>query len=168
MKRAAAIIGPTPSFVRWTILQPCPFRQIDDSHPYEAFRQLRNLREVSLGLIETGFSKDSAFTPHKTKRLKKHEDFRLTKFWRFLELRTKLKTLVGSVQQTPPSTGRSMHQKPNGPVVMAGCDRNRIQSTWLTSSIQSPLTISSACHRQSKTGSGSGKMNDGKKINWRF
>ena len=52
MKRAAAIIGPTPSFVRWTILQPCPFRQIDDSHPYEAFRQLRNLREVSLGLIE--------------------------------------------------------------------------------------------------------------------
>ena len=58
MKRAAAIIGPTPSFVRWTILQPCPFRQIDDNNqPYDAFRQLRNLREVSLGLIENRIQK---------------------------------------------------------------------------------------------------------------
>ena len=53
MKRAAAIIGPTPSFVRWTIRHDCKFRQLDETNqPYEAFRQLRNLREVSLGRIE--------------------------------------------------------------------------------------------------------------------
>ena len=53
MKRAAAIIGPTPSFVRWSIAYDCKFRQLDGQSPtYQAFRQLRHLREVSLARIE--------------------------------------------------------------------------------------------------------------------
>ncbi len=53
MKRAAALIGPTPSFVRWAIRQDCPFRQIEtDDLPYQTFRQLRGLRETSIGYLE--------------------------------------------------------------------------------------------------------------------
>ena len=53
MKRSVAILGPTPSFVRWAIEQPCPLRDIDvENLPDQSFRQLRNLREFSIGLIE--------------------------------------------------------------------------------------------------------------------
>ena len=53
MKRAAAIIGPTPAFVRWAILQACPFRiPVEDDVPHQVFRQLRSIREVSSGLTE--------------------------------------------------------------------------------------------------------------------
>ena len=48
MKRAAAIIGPTPSFVRWALRYNCDFRQLDcDNLPYDTFRQLRSIRELS-------------------------------------------------------------------------------------------------------------------------
>ena len=48
MKRAAAIIGPTPPFVRWAIKHPCSFRDLEtDDLTYQTFRQLRALREVS-------------------------------------------------------------------------------------------------------------------------
>ena len=50
MKRAAAIIGPTSSFVRWAVRHECPFRQIDcDNLPFDTFRQLRSIRELSAG-----------------------------------------------------------------------------------------------------------------------
>lgn len=50
MKRSVAIIGPTPQFVRWAILKDCPLRQIDPGNlPDSTFRQLRGLRELSLG-----------------------------------------------------------------------------------------------------------------------
>ena len=53
MKRAAAIVGPTPSFVRWAIRKDCRLRQLsDDDLPYQTFRQLRSIRELSLGLVE--------------------------------------------------------------------------------------------------------------------
>ena len=53
MKRAAAIIGPTASFVRWAIIHQCQFRQPVEREPaYQVFRQLRSLREVSLARHE--------------------------------------------------------------------------------------------------------------------
>ena len=53
MKRTAAFVGPTPSFVRWAIRQDCPYRQIEtDDLPYQTFVQLRGLREVSIGYLE--------------------------------------------------------------------------------------------------------------------
>ena len=53
MKRAAAIIGPTPSFVRWAIRKECSFRQTECKNlPYDTFRQLRSIRELSLGYQE--------------------------------------------------------------------------------------------------------------------
>ena len=56
MKRSAAILGPTPSFVRWAISIDCPLRDTDGQAlpdralPDRAFRELRGLRELSLGL----------------------------------------------------------------------------------------------------------------------
>lgn len=53
MKRSVAILGPTPSFVRWAIRIPCALRQIDvDNLPDATFRQLRSLRELSLARSE--------------------------------------------------------------------------------------------------------------------
>ncbi len=53
MKRSAAIIGPTPQFVRWAIAQPCSLREIDlDNLPESTFRQLRGIRALSEGLKE--------------------------------------------------------------------------------------------------------------------
>ena len=53
MRRAAAIIGPTASFVRWSIDFECRFRQPADQEPtYQTFRQLRSLREVSVAELE--------------------------------------------------------------------------------------------------------------------
>lgn len=53
MKRSVAILGPTPQFVRWAIVQKCPLKEPDGPDlPAEAFRQLRGLREYSIGLIE--------------------------------------------------------------------------------------------------------------------
>ncbi|MCH2183080.1 MAG: hypothetical protein MK108_13850 [Mariniblastus sp.] len=51
MKRSAAILGPTPSFVRWAIRIECPLRDTDEQDlPDRAFRELRGLRELSHGL----------------------------------------------------------------------------------------------------------------------
>lgn len=53
MKRSVAIIGPTPGFLRWAIWQPCPLRELDDLPlPDTTFRQLRGVREISVGRIE--------------------------------------------------------------------------------------------------------------------
>ena len=53
MNRSVAIIGPTPSFLRWAIRQPCPLREfVDGNLPAATFRQLRGLRELSVAKIE--------------------------------------------------------------------------------------------------------------------
>lgn len=53
MKRSVAILGPTPQFVRWAMEHTCPLRETDvDNLPDSTFRQLRGLRELSIGLIE--------------------------------------------------------------------------------------------------------------------
>ena len=53
MKRTAAIIGPTPPFLRWTIVVPCPFRDPDAKNATDAaFRELRSLRAIAVGEIE--------------------------------------------------------------------------------------------------------------------
>lgn len=50
MKRTAAVLGPTPPFLRWAIGQACPLRDVDvDNLADQTFRQLRNLRELSNG-----------------------------------------------------------------------------------------------------------------------
>lgn len=50
MKRSAAIIGPTPQFVRWAIAHPCPLRELDlEALPETTFRQLRAARALSDG-----------------------------------------------------------------------------------------------------------------------
>ena len=54
MKRSVAILGPTPSFVRWAIRHDCPLRQQDTQNlPDATFRQLRGLRELSVGVVES-------------------------------------------------------------------------------------------------------------------
>ena len=53
MKRAVAIFGPTPGFLRWAIWQPCPLRELDAAKlPTTTFRQLRSIREVSVARFE--------------------------------------------------------------------------------------------------------------------
>lgn len=59
-KRSVAILGPTPSFVRWAIAYPCPLREIYPARlPETTFRQLRGIRELSLaqreGRVHAGF-----------------------------------------------------------------------------------------------------------------
>ncbi len=62
MKRSVAIVGPTPSFVRWAIRHACPLRQIDvENLPDATFRQLRNLRELSVARIEQRVFKGICF-----------------------------------------------------------------------------------------------------------
>ena len=53
MKRSIAVLGHTPQFVRWAIAQPCPLRTVsEDNLPDVSFRQLRSLREYSVGRSE--------------------------------------------------------------------------------------------------------------------
>ena len=53
MKRSAAILGPTPPFVRWAIRFDCPLRELSEENlPDVTFRQLRGLRELSHGIRE--------------------------------------------------------------------------------------------------------------------
>ena len=53
MKRSVAIVGPTPMFVRWAILNPCQLREIYPQRlPESSFRQLRAWREISLAAME--------------------------------------------------------------------------------------------------------------------
>lgn len=53
MKRSAAILGPTPPFLRWTIAAPCPFRNLEAKNQTNAaFRELRSLRAIAVGEIE--------------------------------------------------------------------------------------------------------------------
>lgn len=53
MKRSAAIVGPTPPFVRWAIRFDCPYRENENGRiAWQTFRQLRSLREVSNGRLD--------------------------------------------------------------------------------------------------------------------
>lgn len=64
MKRAAAILGPTPPFIRWAIEAPCPFLRMPPaiasrSPAQTRWRQLRSLKEVararSEGRVHSGY-----------------------------------------------------------------------------------------------------------------
>lgn len=62
MRRAAAIIGPTPAFVRWAIKHPCQLREIDEERlPATTFRQLRSIYELDLARRENRIFKEVAF-----------------------------------------------------------------------------------------------------------
>ena len=62
MRRAAAIIGPTPAFVRWAIKHPCQLREIDEERlPATTFRQLRSIHELDLARRENRIFKEVAF-----------------------------------------------------------------------------------------------------------
>ena len=64
MKRNAAIIGPTPAFLRWAINLPCPLREIEsDNLPSSTFRQLRSLSEWSTASREGRVMDGVAFHP---------------------------------------------------------------------------------------------------------
>lgn len=58
MKRAAAILGATPPFIRWAIEAACPFLRLESPaaasrNPAQSrWRQLRGLKEVSLGIAQ--------------------------------------------------------------------------------------------------------------------
>ena len=48
MKRFAAIVGPTPEFIRWTIEKNCPLRENDDAQsPGKCQTRLRPIREIA-------------------------------------------------------------------------------------------------------------------------
>ncbi|HMP78603.1 MAG TPA: hypothetical protein PKD54_04070 [Pirellulaceae bacterium] len=48
MKRIAAIVGPTPPHIRWSLLQSCRLRPaVRNDQPDSVFRQLRSLHELS-------------------------------------------------------------------------------------------------------------------------
>ena len=54
MKRSVAVLGHTPQFVRWAIAHPCPLRATSEENlPDVSFRQLRSLREYSVGRSES-------------------------------------------------------------------------------------------------------------------
>jgi hypothetical protein len=53
MKRTAAVLGPTPPFVRWAIQKDCALRDLDvENLADQTFRQLRNVRALSIGYRE--------------------------------------------------------------------------------------------------------------------
>lgn len=53
MKRSAAILGPTPAFLSWTIVATCPFRDPEAKKPINAaFQELRSLRAVAVGEVQ--------------------------------------------------------------------------------------------------------------------
>ena len=67
MKRTAAVIGPTPQFVRWAIYHECKFRDHSNignrSLPSDAFRQLRSLRALAEGFRENRVHDGICFHP---------------------------------------------------------------------------------------------------------
>ena len=53
MKRSVAVLGKTPQFVRWALARPCDLRNLDVTNlPDYTFRQLRNIRELSVAKKE--------------------------------------------------------------------------------------------------------------------
>ena len=64
MKRNAAMIGPTPPFLRWAVRHPCPLREIElENLPSSTFRQLRSLSEWSTASREGRVVDGVAFHP---------------------------------------------------------------------------------------------------------
>jgi len=67
MKRTAAVLGPTPPFIRWAIEHDCALRDLDvESLADQTFRQLRNLRELSNGYREARVLEDICVHPAPT------------------------------------------------------------------------------------------------------
>ena len=65
MKRSVAILGSTPSFVRWAINRPCAFREIYPQRlPETTFRQLRAIREVSVAESENRIHESICVHPY--------------------------------------------------------------------------------------------------------
>ncbi len=64
MKRTAAVLGPTPPFLRWAIEHDCALRDIEvDNLADQTFRQLRNVRELSNGYREARVLEDICVHP---------------------------------------------------------------------------------------------------------
>ena len=56
MKREAAVLGPTPQFVRWAVARACPFRDLNlDELPRTTFHQLRGLDAVAQAVVENRY-----------------------------------------------------------------------------------------------------------------
>lgn len=74
MKRSAAIIGPTPGFLRWAIWHSCRLRELDDADQFDSqlpdttFRQLRGVREISVARLENRIFEDFCVHPQATSR----------------------------------------------------------------------------------------------------
>lgn len=72
MKRAAAIIGPTPPFIRWALPATCPLVRdggtaARNRNPAQsAWRQLRGLKEISRAIAEGRTHAGYCFAPHST------------------------------------------------------------------------------------------------------
>lgn len=64
MKRSVAIHGSTPPFVRWAISHPCSLRTLESANlTDQTFRQLRGVREYSVGLQERRVFEGVCFHP---------------------------------------------------------------------------------------------------------
>jgi hypothetical protein len=68
MKRAAAILGPTPPFIRWAIEAPCPFLRMPSTNASRSpaqtrWRQLRGLKEVARAQAEGRVHSGYCFSP---------------------------------------------------------------------------------------------------------
>jgi len=72
MKRAAAIIGATPPFIRWALTASCPLMRVGGTaaqhrSPAEsAWRQLRGLKEISRAMAEGRSHGGYCFAPQST------------------------------------------------------------------------------------------------------
>ena len=75
MKRSVAVLGHTPQFVRWAIAHPCALRALSDENlPDVSFRQLRSIREYSVGRSEGRVVEGVCL--HRTARADKPEEAR--------------------------------------------------------------------------------------------
>lgn len=64
MKRTAAVLGPTPPFIRWAIKKQCELRELDvENLADQTFRQLRNVRALSNGYRENRVFEDICVHP---------------------------------------------------------------------------------------------------------
>lgn len=64
MKRSVAVIGPTPSFLRWAIWHQCSIRPLyQDRFADRTFRHLRAVRELAVAQREGRCSKDVCVHP---------------------------------------------------------------------------------------------------------
>ncbi len=122
MKRSAAILGPTPSFVRWAIRTDCPLRDLPEKNlPDNAFRELRGLRELSLGIRDNRVFEGVCIYPERNLERETVKGFLADEI---CEVFGGLNFVEDCCSQCPAnacqSASQSTHHQPQG-AIWAGC-----------------------------------------------